>query len=171
MIKKSPTFQYWDTILTIEIYILVFVSSSGKEFFFVCGGTGKIVGFFFAFDHYNYARWVSVHIRDMSSIPSSIKQDFINNWVVLKSQHRFSSIPIDQALNAVVKGKGGVIGLTENPVTLQRWLLCGPELARCIFEILSMKEVVHLALKSCFTMRKTLLLKNTSSSKLILCWI
>ncbi len=34
--------------------------------------------------------------------------------------------------NAQVKGKGGVIGLTENPVALRRWKVCGPELARCI---------------------------------------
>ena len=158
MIKKSPTFQYWDTILTIEIYIFVFVRAHReKNFFLFVEALEKIVEFFFAFDHYNYARWVSVHIRDMSSIPSSIKQDFINNWVVSKSQHRFSSIPIDQAheqLNAVVKGKGGVIGLTENPVAVQRWLLCGPELALCIFEFesdikhegsgsLSSKELFH----------------------------
>ena len=61
----------------------------------------------------------------------------MHNWFGSKSQHRFSSIHIDQALeqqNTVVKGKGGVIGLTENPVSLQRWLLCGPELARCISE-------------------------------------
>ena len=54
----------------------------------------------------------------------------------------------------MVKGKGGVIGLTENPVALQRWLLCGPELAQCIFEFesdikhegsvsLSSKELFH----------------------------
>ena len=67
------------------------------------------------------------------SIPSSIKEYFFHNCVVSKSQCRFSSILIDQAheqQNSVVKGKGGVIGLTENPVSLQRWLLCGPELAR-----------------------------------------
>ena len=80
-----------------------------KNLFLYVEALEKIVGFFFAFDHYNYGRWVSVHIRDMSSIPSSIKQDFINNRVVSKSQHIFSSIPIHQAheqLNAVVKGKG-----------------------------------------------------------------
>ena len=33
-----------------------------------------------------------------------------------------------------MKGKGGVIGLTENPIALQRWLICGPELANCVSE-------------------------------------
>ena len=101
------------------------------------------MGYFFAFDHYNYARWVSVHIPDMCSLPSSIKQQFKKHWVVSKTQHRFSSIPLDQVheqQNAVVKGKGGIIGLTENPLALERWLLCGPELARCIFEFESEVE-------------------------------
>ena len=38
---------------------------------------------------------------------------------------------LDQAheqQNAVVKGKGGIIGLTESPVALQCWLICGREL-------------------------------------------
>ncbi len=54
-------------------------------------------GYFFAFDHYNYARWFSVHISDMSSLSASFRQEFQNNWVVSKTQHGFSSIPIDQA--------------------------------------------------------------------------
>ena len=37
--------------------------------------------------------------------------------------------------------------------------------------IISTREVVHLVLESYFTTRKVLLLKNTSSSKLILWWI
>ncbi len=45
----------------------------------------------------------------------------------------FSSIPFDQAHeqeNAYVKGSGGCIGLTENPVAFRRWMLSGPELVR-----------------------------------------
>ena len=73
----------------------------------------------------------------MCSIPSLIIEGIMHNWFVSKSQHRFSSFLIDKAheqQNTVVKGKGGVIGHTENPVPLQCWLLCGPELARCISE-------------------------------------
>ncbi len=46
-------------------------------------------------------------------------------------------MPIDQSHeqeNAKVKGKGGAIGLTENPTALQRWMICGPELAKCLTE-------------------------------------
>ncbi len=36
--------------------------------------------------------------------------------------------------NAKVKGKGGAIGLMENHVVLQRWMICGPEIAKCLSE-------------------------------------
>ena len=45
----------------------------------------------------------------------------------------FQTIPVDQAHeqeNAYIKGSGGCIGLTENPVAFRRWILSGPELAR-----------------------------------------
>ena len=46
MIKKSPTFQYWDTILTIDIYILVFVRAHReKNFSLYVEALEKIVGF------------------------------------------------------------------------------------------------------------------------------
>ena len=81
-----------------------------------------IVGFFFAFDHYHYVRWVPVHIHDMSSLPTSIKEEFKSKWVVSKTCNRFSSIPIDQIHeqeNAKVKGKGGVIGLNRKTNSLE----------------------------------------------------
>eukprot|EP00733_Pompholyxophrys_punicea_P000350 Pompholyxophrys_punicea_v1_NODE_93_length_3578_cov_92.823162.p2 type:complete len:144 gc:universal NODE_93_length_3578_cov_92.823162:1687-1256(-) len=36
--------------------------------------------------------------------------------------------------NALFKGDGGAVGLTENPVALRRWLLAGPDLSRLITE-------------------------------------
>ena len=45
-------------------------------------------------------------------------------------------------MNAQVKGEGGVVGLTENPAVLRRWMIAGPEVARNIqeFEEASFKE-------------------------------
>ena len=47
----------------------------------------------------------------------------------------FSAIPFDQAhgqKNKIVKGSGGAVGLTENPVAFRRWMLPGPEMARLL---------------------------------------
>ena len=40
---------------------------------------------------------------------------------------------IDQAneqVNAVIKGEGGVIGVTEDPSALRIWMIAGPEVSR-----------------------------------------
>ena len=52
-----------------------------------------------------------------------------------QDQQQVPAIPIDQAQeqeNAYVKGSGGCIGLTENPVAFRCWMLSGPELARLL---------------------------------------
>ena len=51
-------------------------------------------------------------------------------FVVHKTQHSFSGIPLDQAHeqnNKQVKGDGGDVGLTENSAQLQRCMVGGPE--------------------------------------------
>jgi hypothetical protein len=49
-----------------------------------------------------------------------------------------SAMPIDQAheqLNAVVKGDGGIVGLTANDGALDRWTIAGPEVARLLCRV------------------------------------
>ena len=73
----------------------------------------------------------------MKSLPAVFREEFKKNWVASKSNSRFSYIPLYQVHeqeNAKVKGKGGAIGLTENQVALQRWMICEPEIAKCLSE-------------------------------------
>jgi len=54
-----------------------------------------------------------------------------------KTGRPFSVISLDQAheqINALVKGDGGAVGLTENPGALRRWMMAGPEIARLVDE-------------------------------------
>ena len=58
-----------------------------------------------------------------------------------KTKKLFSSIALDHAheqINAVVKGDGGAVGLTENLAALRRWMVAGLELSRMIekFEVI-----------------------------------
>ena len=93
---------------------------------------------FFALDHTNYSRWIPIHIRDMKSLPSStVKEELKQLWVLQKTRCKFSCIPIDQGYeqnNKLVKGLGGAVGLTENPVAFRRWMVAGPEQARLLTE-------------------------------------
>ena len=75
----------------------------------------------------------------MKSLPPSVHEEFTINqrWVVSKTRNKFSAIPIDQAhkqVNRTVKRQGGAVGLTENKIAFQRWMLSGQELARLLKE-------------------------------------
>ena len=140
MVKKSPTFKFWDMIMRYETLILIFVRAHReKNFLLYVEVLEELVPLFFALDHANYARWMSVHIRDMKSLPNTVKDEFEkhSHWVLSKTYNKFSAIPFDQAHeqeNKIVKGSGGAVGLTENPDAFRRWMLTGPEKARLLKE-------------------------------------
>jgi hypothetical protein len=67
MIAKSPTFQYWDTVLQMEILGLIFVRSHRQQDFSLYVESLKALApWFFALDHHNYARWIPILIRDIN---------------------------------------------------------------------------------------------------------
>ena len=75
----------------------------------------------------------------MEHLPGTILKEFNENgqWAVTQSSRRFSALPIDQVHeqnNALVKGEGGAVGLTENPRGFQTWMLTGREQARLLKE-------------------------------------
>ena len=136
MVEKSPTFMFWDLIILYETLILVFVRAHRENNFpLYVEVLEQLAPLFFALDHTNYARWLPIHIKDMKSLPTTIRDEFEKegNWVISKTSNKFSSIPFDQAHeqeNRYVKSSGGCIGLTENPSGFRRWMLSGPELSR-----------------------------------------
>ncbi|CAG9768430.1 unnamed protein product [Ceutorhynchus assimilis] len=77
--------------------------------------------------------------------PLHIEQTFLRilgqflegNFVVRKTARPSSALGIDHAHeqnNAHLKGRGGAIGLTEDPSSLRRFTIAGPEVARLISE-------------------------------------
>ena len=86
----------------------------------------QIVPWMFALDHTHYSRWLSVHIRDMTSLsvnhPNIHAEYRARKFVVHKTRNKFSAMAIDQCHeqnNGAVKGSGGAVGLTANPVALR----------------------------------------------------
>ena len=126
MIAKSPMLMFWDVILRYQTLIYIFIRAHRqKNFPLYMKVLEELTPLFFALDHVNYARWVSLHIRDMKFLPQLIKEEFESrgNWVVSKTSNPFSAIPFDQAHeqeNRNVKGSGGCIGLKKNPVAFRR---------------------------------------------------
>ena len=138
--ESQPMFKLWFLYLQLQLTILVFVRSirSGNFPLYIQSLT-KLVHWFFTFDNYHYARWISVHLRDMmamSHLHPDIHTEFVKgHFTVKKTRHAFSNLAIDQAHeqnNAVVKDDAGAVGLTEGPAALQRWMVSEPEMARVI---------------------------------------
>jgi len=135
--KESPTFQFWLLVQKYQQIIFIFIRAHRERKFELMVTTlRKLAPLFFALDHQNYARWIPILIRDLEALPDSIKVEFEKgHWTITRSNRRFSSLPIDHAheqANKRVKGVGGIIGLTENPDMLERWMVTGPEISRVV---------------------------------------
>ena len=134
--KNCPQFLYWATVLDFELVCLQLVRAIWEaDFSLYLKAIRELLPWMFALDSHNYARWLSVHYRDMCELPlkhPDVYAEFRNGSFVV---HK--SIALDHAheqVNAIVKGEGGAVGLTENPAALRRWMVAGPELARMVEE-------------------------------------
>ena len=131
----------------MELTILALIRSFREaNFALYCEALSELIPYFFANNNINYARWVPIHLRDMMSLEQhhpQVAREFNNgNFVVHKSCREFSALAIDQAheqANALIKGDGGAIGVTEDPSALRRWMVAGPEVSRLVadYEIAS----------------------------------
>jgi len=130
-VNSSVQFRFWNTVLELELLLLAFVRSLTEgNFTLYVDSLQQLAPWFFALDQTNYAGWLSVHLRDMLLLQSNhsniFKEFMVGNFTVSKSHSQFSAMSIDQAheqLNALLKGDGGVVGLTENDAALNRWIV------------------------------------------------
>ena len=120
---ESPQFQFWHLVLDMELIIFILIRSFREgNFTLYHEALSGLIPYFFANNNVNYARWLPVHLKDMMSLeqqhPEVAREFHKGNVVVHKPRREFSAIAIDQAHeqnNAVIKGDGGAVGLTEDP--------------------------------------------------------
>jgi len=137
---QSPQFHFWYMVLSMELVILLLIRSFREaNFFLYCQSPAELIPYFFANNNVNYARWLPIHYRDMVTLEQKhpqLAQEFQSgNFVVHKSSRQFSAMAIDQAheqTNAVIKADGGVIGVTEDPSALRRWMIAGPQVSHLV---------------------------------------
>jgi hypothetical protein len=139
---QSVHFDYWFKVMSLEIMLLLYVRSIREgDFDLYVQSLAQLMPWFFALDHIHYSRWLSVHIRDMMILsekhPDILEAFRSGQFEVNKTSNKFSAMAIDQCHeqnNAVIKGSGGAVGLTDNPAALRRWTVAGPEVIRLITE-------------------------------------
>ena len=125
---ESPQFQFWHLILNMQFVVFLLIRSSREgNFDMYREALSEFISYFFGNNNVKYARWLTVHFRDMMSLekqhPDVAVQFHKEKFVVPKSRREFSALAIDQAHeqnNAVIKGDGGAVGPTEGPVALRR---------------------------------------------------
>ena len=82
--------------------VLIFIRAHRtKNFDMYVESLDNLVHWFFALDHFNYARWILVHIRDMQSLPESISEEFKNCWVLQKTQNPFLAYHSIRGMNKI----------------------------------------------------------------------
>ena len=90
--------------------------------------------FFFALNRSSYARFVPVYVAMMQDLRLKNPRVWMyleKHWVVRKSLVPFTSLGCDHALeqvNRVLKGDGGLVGITKNPSTRTKFFLIQDEL-------------------------------------------
>ena len=104
--RESPMFRYWDTIFNLEITGLVFVRAHReRNFSLYLDSLKDIIPWFFALDHYNYSRWMPVHIRDMENLPTSIHNEFhehVIGWFK-KLRTAFRQCPLIRLMSKIMR--------------------------------------------------------------------
>ena len=95
--------------------LLIFVRSIREgNFNLFVSSLKQVVKWYYACDHYHYARWVTVHLYDLVNLPTKspyLYKCFLDSYFAFqKSNKKLSLMGIDQAHeqnNAVIKGIGG----------------------------------------------------------------
>ena len=120
---------YRNLVQELEANVLIFIKSIRiRNWKMYVKSLKAFCPCFFALNHHLYARWASVHIRDIEVLQESssdlIEEFDRGNFVVTKSRNRFSAIAVDQnheQCNATLKGRGGTIGMFQKDEALRRW--------------------------------------------------
>ena len=107
MEKENPQFKFWSIALKMEMDYLMFLRSiRSSDFWLYVSSIKSFLPWIFIFDHIHYARDMEV----LETTNPAIYHEFNDNgnFVVNRTQNRFSSMGLDQRheqLNKNVKGK------------------------------------------------------------------
>ena len=84
--SDSPMFHYWAMIFRLQILILMFIRWEEERHFALYVQVLKsIIKFIFAFSHYNYARWLILHVDDLMKselVCPHVYKEYSGNFVV-----------------------------------------------------------------------------------------
>ena len=87
--KLQPMFAYWSKVLELGMIMLQMIHSiRSADSDHSVKALALLVPWFFSFDHTHYARWLSVHLRDLCQLEKmpAVYQAFLNGNFALNKQ-------------------------------------------------------------------------------------
>ena len=135
---KSQMFKFWNSYIDMVLILLRFIRAERDgNWPLHLAATADMVPHFFSMDRTNYSRWLPVYLADMQKLHETapeVYQEFMQgNHPVSRSGQPFSQVwtdmALEQSINLDSKTRGGIIGITQKPGTLERWFLTAHERA------------------------------------------
>ena len=129
---KSKTFQFWNEYTKMVGTLLHYIRAERVcSWDFHLASVVEMIPYMFAYDHTNYARWMSVYLCGMRLLPisaPSVQMEFeAGSHSVNLSANSFNMVWADlareQSENRDTKTLGGIVGYSTNPGAVNRWFL------------------------------------------------
>ena len=117
--KENASFLYWKCVIDLQIKVLLYVRSIREgNFKLHVEVLYKLLSWYFIYDHYNYARWLTIHWFDLYKVETKFPDvySFLSNgnFSFQNSNREFSRMGLDQIHeqnNKIIKGSGGASDL------------------------------------------------------------
>lgn len=131
--SNGPLQEFWISYLEMVSTLLGFIRATREgnwPLHLDC--TRRMLPWFFAYDHVNYSRYLSLYLVQMLRLDEThpeahsmlVGGDF---GVQRSSSQGFTQVPVDQTieqtLNRSTKTKGGIIGFSLKKGAVQRWIV------------------------------------------------
>ena len=120
MTSTRPQFHYWHNVLQLELLNLQFLRSQrDPKLDMYVESLGNIILWMFVLDHYRYARWMAINVKDLLELqltcPTIYAEFQKGNFVTQKTRHKFSSLANGQVHKRLhecnCKRDGGIVGI------------------------------------------------------------
>ncbi len=128
--SKSKTAKLWVDVVVKSTFIAMLYIRSEREADFLLQDSciDSMRSYFFHANHYNYARYSTVHLITMRSLPEDVLAQFMKGEHVLRHipgiwNGLWSDMFIETTFMRFGKGKQGILGITLKPEALKTWAL------------------------------------------------
>ena len=124
----DPNAEFWWQFMTTVSILLSFTREQRDGLWDLhLYSFKRMLPYFFRYDHVKYARWGTVYLAEMSTLPPEVLLEFQEgNFVVKRTERRFNQVSADQStewLNVTGKKSSGLVGITRINSALNRWTL------------------------------------------------